>query len=65
MKKVMWSVELEGNSWNDDSFNGSYEECVDYCNRFGYKVDGQEARLARVLIEDDCVIDTLEIVEEL
>jgi|GEM_PF-2699742 len=59
-----WSVELEANSWDDELFNGDYEECVDYCKRHDYKIDGKEARLAQILVEDDCVIETIEIINE-
>lgn len=65
MREEMWSVELEGNSWNDDTFNGTYEECVDYCKEYDYTVDGDEARIAKILVEDGCVIEVLELVEEL
>lgn len=65
MRNEMWSVELEGNSWNDDTFNGSYSECVEYCEKYDYKIDGQEARIAKILVEDGCVLEVLEIVEEL
>ncbi len=64
MREELWSVELEGNSWNDDTFNGSYKECVQYCEKYDYKI-GQDARLAKILVEDGCVIEVLEIVEEL
>lgn len=65
MREKMWSVELEGNSWNDDTFNGTYEECIEYCQEQNYKIDGQDARLAKILVEDGCVLEVLEIVEEL
>ena len=51
MKKI-WSVELEANCWNDDTFNGTYEECIEYCKKHGYKIDGVEARLAEIDPED-------------
>lgn len=63
--KEIWSVELEGNSWNDDTFNGTYEECVKYCEEADYRIDGKEARLAKVLIDGNYVVECLEIVEEL
>ena len=62
---VMWSVELEANSWNDDTFNGTFDECVKYCEENGYKVDGKDARLAEVEMEDGCVTYTYDIVNEL
>lgn len=60
-----WSVELEANMWNDDTFNGTFEECVEYCKENDYKIDGKEARLAEIEIEDNCVVDTYQIVEEI
>ena len=65
MRETMWSVEIEGNDWNDDLFNGSYEECVEYCNDNDYNIDGLTARLAKILVEDGCVLEVLEIVDEL
>ncbi len=64
MKK--WSVELEANSWNDDTFNGTYEECIAYCKENDYTIDGETARLAEIEVDDDgCVSYTYDIVEEL
>lgn len=65
MKEQIWSVELEGNSWNDDTFNGSYKECVEFCKKYDYEINGRDARLARILVEDDCVVEVLEVVEVL
>lgn len=28
---TIWSVETEANSYNDDLFTGTRQECVDYC----------------------------------
>lgn len=47
-----WSVELEVNSWMDDTFNGTFEECVEYCQESGYEINGDEARLAEIDTED-------------
>ena len=64
--KTIWSVELERNMWNDDSFNGTFEECIEYCKEKDYKIDGKEARLAEIVVDDkNCVIDTIQIVEEI
>ena len=60
MKK--WSVELEANSWNDDTFIGSFEECIEYCKKYDYKLDGKEARLAEVEVEDGCIVFTYDII---
>ena len=64
--KTIWSVELERNMWNDDSFNGTFEECIEYCKENDYKIDGKEARLAEIVVDDkNCVIDTIQIVEKI
>lgn len=60
-----WSVELEANSWNDDLFNGTFDECVDYCKNNDYKIDGITGRIAKVLLDGNCVSEVLEICEEL
>ncbi|MCM1039842.1 MAG: hypothetical protein NC434_11010 [Ruminococcus sp.] len=61
-----WSVEHEANSWNDDLFNGTYDECIAYCNEKGYKIDGVECRLAEVEVDErGSVIDTYSIVDEI
>lgn len=65
MKKI-WSVELETTLWNDESFNGTFSECVEYCEKQGYKIDGEEARLAELLIDEEGIsLETLQIVEEI
>nr|DAO65198.1 MAG TPA: hypothetical protein [Caudoviricetes sp.] len=64
--KTLWSVELEGNMWNDDTFNGTFDECVEYCEEYNYLIDGKEARLAKILVDENgCVLEALEIVNEL
>lgn len=45
---LMWSVELESNAWKDDSFIGTVEECIEYCEVRGVEIDGEKARLALV-----------------
>lgn len=64
--KTLWSVELEANSWEDDLFNGTFDECVKYCEEYDYTIDGKEARLVKILVDEDgCVLEALEIVNEL
>lgn len=64
--KTLWSVELEGNMWNDDTFNGTFDECVEYCKECDYAINGKEARLVKILVDEDgCVLEALEIVNEL
>lgn len=61
-----WSVEKESNSWMDDTFNGSFEECVEYCKSHSLDINGEEARLAEVEIDEDgCVTYCYDIIEEL
>ena len=45
-----YSVQLESNTWMDDTFNGSLEDCLHYCitNRY---IAG--TRIAQVEIESD------------
>lgn len=33
MTKRAWSVELESNAWQDDTFNGTVNECIKYCQK--------------------------------
>ena len=47
-----WSVELQDNLWNDDTFTGTFDECIEYCISHDYKIDGVEARLAEIDTED-------------
>lgn len=61
----LWSVEHEANSWNDDMFNGTFQECVEYCKEHDYKIDGVECRLAEIELDKvGCVIYTYNIVNE-
>ena len=63
MRETMWSVEL-ADDYNDDTFNGTFEECIKYCEDMEYTI-GSDCRLAKILVEDGCVIETLEIVDEI
>lgn len=65
-KMRIWSVELETNSWNNDIFNGTFEECVEYCRENDYTIDGIHARLAEIEVDEDgCWTYCYDIVEEL
>lgn len=48
----IWSVELRDNLWNDDTYTGTFEECIAYCDQNGYDIDGEEARIAEIDSED-------------
>lgn len=62
----VWSVQHEGNSWNDDMFNGTYEECVEYCKDHDYKIDGVECQLAEIEVDESgCCTYTYSIVDEI
>ena len=66
MRKIFWSVELEVSLWTDDTFNGTFEECVKYCKENDYKIDGKDARLCKILVDDEgTFLETLEVVESL
>lgn len=60
MRKEMWSVQVEANGFEDDLFNGTFEECKEYAEMHNYSLDGEDARLAKLLIEDDIVIEVLD-----
>lgn len=53
--KILWSVELSDNSFSDDTFNGTFMECVDYCFEHGYIINGVDARLAQILVRNNVV----------
>ena len=59
-KEVVWSVELEVNSWCDDTFIGTFDECVSYCLDNNYMLNGVVARLAKIVLVDGLVEDTLD-----
>ena len=59
MRKNVWSVELFP-YYNDDTFNGTFDECIDYCRNMEYII-GKDCRLAKILEEDGCFLETLEI----
>ena len=59
MKKIVWSVELSP-YYDDDTFNGTFDECIEYCRNMGYSI-GKDCQLAKILTEDGCFLETLEI----
>lgn len=60
-----YSVEIEQNSYMDDLFNGTYEECVEYIAESGYSREENDVRIAKIAVdEDECVVETLEIITE-
>jgi len=55
-----WSVETEENDWNDDLFNGSLEECIEYCKDKNINVDGSNARIAKIWLDENGSVDFCE-----
>lgn len=65
MNKKTWSVQL-ADDWMDDTFNGTYEECIEWCKKNDYRIDGKEARLAKILVnENGSCLEVLEYVDDL
>ena len=64
MTNRIYSVEIKENNYNDDLFNGTFEECVDYIERNGYTRENSDVRIAEIEVEDGCVIDCLDIITE-
>lgn len=53
MHKVIWSVQTNANSFNDDLFTGTLTECYEYCVMNDIMLDYYDARLAQILVDDD------------
>lgn len=47
-----YSVQIEGNSYDDDLFNGTFEECVDYIDQQGYTREENDVRIAEIEVDD-------------
>ena len=61
--KEMYSVEIKQNNYNDDLFNGTLAECIDYIKEYEYTVLDNDVRIARILIDNDnTVAECLEII---
>ena len=61
--KETYSVEIKQNDYNDDLFNGTLAECIDYIRECDYTVLDNDARIARILIDNDnTVVECLEII---
>lgn len=48
-----YSVQIEVNSYNDDLFNGTFEECVEYINEYGYTREDDDVRIAEIEVDDN------------
>lgn len=49
--KIYFSVEIKENDYNDDTFCGTYTECVEYLRDHNYTQE--EARIAKFLDDGD------------
>lgn len=48
-----YSVEIEPNGYEDDLFNGTFEECVEYCKENDYTQENSDARIAEIEVDKD------------
>lgn len=65
MTNTTYSVQMVQNSYNDDLFNGTFEECVEYINAHGYTREENDVRIAKIEVDSDgTVAETLEIITE-
>lgn len=63
--RTTYSVEIEQGSYADDIFNGTFEECVQYCKDNDYTREANDVRIAKILVDDDkTVAETLDIITE-
>ena len=63
--KTTYSVEIKDTMYTDDIFNGSFEECVEYINENEYTKEENDARIAKIIVdEDNSVIECVEIITE-
>lgn len=58
-----WSVELEVTDYSDDTFTGSYEECVEYI-RNNYSDTEDDYQIAEIEVEDGCTTYTYEVIKK-
>lgn len=61
-RMIKYSVEHEANSWMDDEYMGTIQECINYCREKEYEVDGSECRIVEVEVDfKGEVVEVLEI----
>ena len=48
---TFYSVELEATGYEDDTFNGTFEECVEYIKENEYS--SEETRIAKIVDDGD------------
>lgn len=56
----IFSVEIENNDYNDDMFNGTFDECVEYISE--HYPDDETARIAEIEVENNVVTYTYDII---
>lgn len=54
--KIYYSVEIEQNSYEDDLFNGTFEECVEYIAEHEYTVEDNDVRIAEITDDGDPLV---------
>lgn len=60
--KTTYSVEIAQNSYNDDLFNGSYDECIDYIKSNGYTSEENDVRIACIQVDGTTVTNVLDVI---
>ena len=60
-----YSVEIEATGYEDDLFNGTFEECVKYCEEHDYTKENSNVRIAEIEVDEDgCCTYCYDIIEE-
>ena len=54
--KIYYSVEIEQNSYEDDLFNGTFEECVEYVTEHEYTAEDNDVRIAEITDDGDPLV---------
>ena len=54
--KIYYSVQIEQNSYEDDLFNGTFEECVEYIAEHEYTVEDNDVRIAEITDDGDPLV---------
>lgn len=54
--KIYYSVEIEQSSYEDDLFNGTFEECVKYITDHGYTAEDNDVRIAEITDDGDPLV---------
>ena len=61
--KEIYSVEIKQNDYNDDLFNGTLAECIDYIQEYGYTALDNDVRIAKIMLDSDSTVtECLEII---